>query len=92
MWTLAHRYNQASPGHRPASGTFTYTGGPIDGGFSGQATPLLQFSFYDFRMSINAVKNGDELTGDIEVVEFPVATPSTNWVTKRWQFRATRLP
>ncbi|MEQ1689789.1 MAG: Ig-like domain-containing protein [Gemmatimonas sp.] len=92
MWTLAHRYNQAFPGHRAASGTFTYTGGPIDGGFSGQATPLLQFSFYDFRMSINAVKNGDELTGDIEVVEFPVATPSTNWVTKRWQFRATRLP
>jgi hypothetical protein len=92
MWTLAHRYNQAYLSNRAASGTFTYTGGPIDGGFAGQATPLLQFSFYDFRMTINAVKNGDELTGEIEVAEFPVATPSSNWVTKRWQFRATRLP
>ncbi|MBL0173296.1 MAG: Ig-like domain-containing protein [Gemmatimonadaceae bacterium] len=92
MWTLAHRYNQAYLTYRPASGTFTYTGTPIDGGFTGQAKPLLQFSFYDFRVSITAVKNGDELTGEIEVAEFPFATPSTNWVTKRWQFRATRLP
>ena len=92
MWVLLHRYNQSYPGHRPASGTFTYTGGPTDGGFTGQGTPLLQFSFYDFRTTITAVKNGDLLTGEIEVAEFPVATPTSNWVTKRWQFRATRLP
>jgi hypothetical protein len=92
MYSLVHRFNQSYQSSRPATGTFIYTGDAISGTMSGSATPVYQNSFYDFRMTLNAQKAGDVLTGDLELVTFPFATPSTNWITKKWQFRAVRIP
>lgn len=92
MYPVIHRFNQAYQSSRPATGTFIYTGDAISGTMSGSATPVYQNSFYDFRMTLNAQKAGDVLTGDLELVTFPFATPSTNWITKKWQFRAVRIP
>ncbi len=92
MWSILHRFNQSLPPYRAASGTFNYTGDAISGTISGSSTPLYQNSFYDFRTTLTALKEGDVLTGDLELVTFPFATPSTNWITKRWRFRAVRVP
>jgi len=92
MYSLVHRFNQAYQSSRPATGTFTYSGDVISGAMSGTSTPVFQNSFYDFRMTLTAQKAGADLTGDLELVTFPFATPSTNWVTKKWRFRAVRIP
>jgi len=92
MWSILHRFNQSFLSYRPATGTFTYTGDAVSGTISGSSTPLFQASFYDFRTTLTAQKEGDVLTGDLELVTFPFATPTTNWVTKKWRFRAVRIP
>ena len=74
------------------TGAFSYTGDAVSGAISGSSTPVFQSSFYDFRMTLTAQKEGDVLTGDLELVTFPFATPATNWVTKKWRFRAVRMP
>ena len=92
MWSLLHRFNQSYQSNRPATGTFNYTGDALSGTISGSSTPVFQVSFYDFRMTLTAQKAGDVLTGELELVTFPFATPSTNWITKKWRFRAVRMP
>lgn len=92
MYSLVHRFNQSYQASRPATGTFNYTGDALTGTMTGVSTPVFQNSFYDFRMTLNATKTGDVLTGDLLLETFPFATPSTNWITKKWQFRAVRMP
>lgn len=92
MYSLLHRFNQAYQSSRPATGTFNYSGDAISGAISGSSTPVFQSSFYDFRITLTAQKTADVLTGDLEIVEYPFATPTTNWVTKKWRFRAVRIP
>jgi hypothetical protein len=92
MYSILHRFNQSYQASRPASGTFIYTGDAVTGSMSGSSTPVFQNSFYDFRMTFSAVKDGEVLTGELELVTFPFATPSTNWHTKKWRFRAVRIP
>jgi hypothetical protein len=92
MFPLAHRFNGVYLSNRPTTGTFTYTGNAVAGTISGSALPVGQNSFYDWRMSIEATKDGDQLVGEIEVLTFPAQSPANNWNTKRWRFRAVRMP
>ncbi len=92
MWSILHRFNQSLSPYRPATGTFSYAGDAVSGAISGSSTPLFQASFYDFRTTLTAQKEGDVLTGDLELVTFPFASPATNWITKKWRFRAVRIP
>ncbi len=92
MYSLLHRFNQAYQSSRPATGTFSYLGDARSGTISGSSTPVFQSSFHDFRMTVTAQKTGDVLSGDLELVTFPFATPATNWITKKWRFEAVRMP